>query len=428
MAVERRKDTKRRVLKEGEYERPNGTYEFRWRDKTGKRRVVYSKTLEELRGKENNVLRDMLEGINPENKNMSINDLYNRWKQVKRGLKINTFTNYCYMYEQFVEPNFGNTKIDILKKSDVRAFYNYLAETKGLKVNTIDTLHTVLHQVLELGVEDEYLRFNPSDGALKELKKARERDIMKRRALTIKEQEVFENYLALTPEYKHWQPIFMIMLYTGMRVGEVTGLRWCDIDMEEETISVNHTLVYFDKRRTGTANTCGFSVNLPKTRAGERTIPMLPIVKEMFRQEREYQKEVGLESKSKIDSYSDFIFINRFGNVQHQGTLNKALRRIIRDCNFKQLDKMATTLPPFSCHYLRHTFTTRMCEAGVNVKAMQEILGHADAETTMNIYADATKELKQIEMKSLSEYFDDLRNKQEGSRKYVCNPLGARKR
>lgn len=428
MAVERRKDSKRRVLKEGEYERPNGTYEFRWRDKTGKRRTVYGKTLEDLREKETDVLRDMLDGINPDSKNVTINDLYCRWKQVKRGLKVNTFTNYCYMYEQFVEPDFGNTKIDDLRKSDVRAFYNYLAETRGLKVSTVDSLHTVLHQVLELGVEDEYMRFNPSDGALKELKKARERDILKRRALTVKEQEVFENYLALTPEYQHWQPIFTVMLYTGMRVGEVTGLRWCDLDMENETISVNHTLVYFDRRRAGEAETCGFTVNLPKTRAGERTIPMLPIVKEMFRMEHQYQKENNLVCKSKIDGYTDFIFINRFGNVQHQGTLNKALKRIIRDCNFKQLDKMGLTLPPFSCHYLRHTFTTRMCEAGVNIKAMQEILGHADAETTMNIYADATKELKQMEMKSLGEYFDGLKEKQSVGHKYVCNPLGARKR
>ena len=86
MAVERRKDSKRRVLKEGEYERPNGTYEFRWRDKTGKRRTVYGKTLEDLREKETDVLRDMLDGINPDSKNMTINDLYCRWKQVKHGL------------------------------------------------------------------------------------------------------------------------------------------------------------------------------------------------------------------------------------------------------------------------------------------------------------------------------------------------------
>ena len=97
---------------------------------------------------------------------------------------------------------------------------------------------------------------------------------------------------------------------------------------------------------------------------------------------------------------------------QHQGTLNKALRRIIRDCNFEVLDKNhredAVILPKFSNHSLRHTFTTRMCEAGVNIKAMQEILGHADAETTMDIYAEATKELKKSELMNFESYFSGV--------------------
>ena len=124
-------------------------------------------------------------------------------------------------------------------------------------------------------------------------------------------------------------PIFTVMLWTGMRVGEITGLRWEDIDLEEGTISVNHTLVYFDR---GGSERCGFAVNTPKTKAGERTIPMLPKVKEAFIMEKEYQEEVGLSCKAVVDGYTDFIFINRFGDTQHQGTLNKALRRIIRDC------------------------------------------------------------------------------------------------
>ena len=203
------------------------------------------------------------------------------------------------------------------------------------------------------------------------------------------------------------------MLYTGMRVGEVTGLRWEDIDLQDGIISVNHTLVYFDK---GGSERCGFAVNTPKTKAGERAIPMLPRVKEAFIMEKEYQKELGLSCKAVIDGYTDFIFINRFGNTQHQGTLNKALYRIIRDCNYKVLDKNekdAVILPRFSNHSLRHTFTTRMCEAGVNIKAMQDILGHADAETTLQIYTDATKEMKITELISFEDYFNALRKAQE---------------
>ena len=100
--------------------------------------------------------------------------------------------------------------------------------------------------------------------------------------------------------------------------------------------------------------------------------------------------------------------MNRFGNVQHQGTLNKAICRIIRDCNDEVLMKGEddpVLLPHFSWHTLRHTFTTRMCEAGVNVKVIQDTLGHADIATTLNIYADVTKELKQTEFIGLDEFF-----------------------
>ena len=409
MAVDRRKDSKKRVLKEGEYERPNGTFEFKWRDRKGKRHSVYAKTLAELREKENEVLKDILEGINPEKKSLTINDLYYRWVELKKGLKHNTFQNYKYMYTQFVEPDFGKIKIDDLKRSDVRAFYNYLSDSRHIKTSTIDSIHTVLHQVLDLGVEDDYLRYNPADNALKELKRAHNNDCEKKKALTVQEQELFEQYLRAEGQYHRWYPIFVVMLWTGMRVGEVTGLRWCDVDFENEIISVNHTLVYYDK---GGNARCGFAINTPKTKAGARTIPMLPKVKEALIMEKEYQKECEIECKAVVDGYTDFIFVNRFGGVQHQGTLNKALRRIIRDCNYEELDSQKqkpVLLPKFSNHSLRHTFTTRMCEAGVNVKAMQDILGHAQAETTLGIYASATKDLKMAEMNKFEDYYKTMK-------------------
>ena len=99
-----------------------------------------------------------------------------------------------------------------------------------------------------------------------------------------------------------------------------------------------------------------------------------------------------------VDGFTNFIFINRFGNLQHQGTLNKALRRIIRDCNDMQLSKgkkNPVLLPNFSCHSLCHTFTTRLVEAGVNIKVIQELCGHSRSDVTLDIYTTVTKELKQ---------------------------------
>ena len=410
MAVERRKDNKHRVLKEGEYQRANGTFEYKWRDKRGKRHSVYAKTLDELREKELEILRDVLDGVRVGKNDLTINDLYDSWVQLKRGLKDNTFQNYQYMYRQFVQTDFGRTKIVGLKRTDVRAFYNRLADELHLKASTIDCVHTVLHQVLELAVEDDYIRYNPSDNALKELKKAHCNDSVKRKALTIKEQKLFEEFLMEPGQYNKWYPIFTVMLWTGLRVGEVTGLRWCDIDLEAETIDINHTLVYYDK---GHNDGLSFAINTPKTDAGKRIVPMLPKVKEAFIQERKNQEDFGIKCTVTIDGYTDFIFVNRFGGTQHQGTLNKALRRIIRDCNYVAMDKHKgnedeiVLLPKFSNHTLRHTCTTRMCEAGVNIKAMQEILGHADAGTTMDIYAEATADLKRSELLHFQDYFDD---------------------
>ena len=141
---------------------------------------------------------------------------------------------------------------------------------------------------------------------------------------------------------------------------------------------------------------------------------MLGFVKEAFLMEKERQELLDLHCEATVDGYTDFIFINRFGQPQHQATLNKAIRRIIRDCNDEQLlkdENAEVLLPHFSCHSLRHTFTTRMCEAGVNVKVIQDTLGHKDISTTLNIYTDVTKELRKSEFEGLDSYFKNEYNK-----------------
>ena len=180
------------------------------------------------------------------------------------------------------------------------------------------------------------------------------------------------------------------------------------IDMEKGMIDVNHTLVYYDHRTEGSKRGCYFNVNTTKTPASMRQVPMLDFVKEAFQLEKQKQEDLEIHCKVTIDGYTDFIFINRFGQAQHQATLNKAIRRIIRDCNDEQFlksDEPEVLLPHFSCHILRHTFTTRMCEAGVNIKVIQDALGHTDVTTTLNIYTDVTKELKTSEFKGLDTFF-----------------------
>ena len=227
--------------------------------------------------------------------------------------------------------------------------------------------------------------------------------------------ELFMDFLKREDtQYHHWYPIFAVMINTGMRVGEVCGLRWEDLDFDDGIINVEHTLVYYNHRDE---KGCYFNVHKTKTRAGTRTIPMLDEVRDAFLVEKEYQEFNHLKCNVTIDGYTDFVFINRFGNVQHQGTLNKAIRRIIRDCNDYQIEKAGKNpvlLPKFSCHSLRHTFTTRLVEAGVNIKVVQNVLGHADFSTTMDIYTDVTKELKKREFDDLGEKMKKQKRNKNG--------------
>lgn len=188
-----------------------------------------------------------------------------------------------------------------------------------------------------------------------------------------------------------------------IRDREVCGLRWDDIDLENGVIDVNHTLVYYNHRDE---NGCYFNIHTPKTKAGNRQIPMTEDVKAAFIEERRCQETNGLECKAMVDGYTNFIFINRFGNLQHQGTLNKAIRRIVRDCNDMQLSKGSKNpvlLPNFSCHSLRHTFTTRLVESGINIKVIQELCGHTRSDVTLDIYTTVTKELKMREFGNFAE-------------------------
>lgn len=192
---------------------------------------------------------------------------------------------------------------------------------------------------------------------------------------------------------------------TGCRVGELIGLRWDDCDFKNNTISINHNLIY----RQQEDGTCGMHITTPKTSAGVRTIPMLSAVRKAFYEERKKRFVEGF-SDCEIDGYSGFIFTNRFGYVHNPMTINRAIKRIYEAYNeeekvrAKEEHREPIIIPHFSAHNLRHTFCTRFCKNESNIKIIQEIMGHSDITTTMNIYAEATESKKQ-------EAFQNLDNK-----------------
>lgn len=404
-----RKDKKGRNLRNGENQMPDGRYRFRYIDRDGKRQAVYSWKLVptdklpagkrdslSLREKESAVLKDSKDGIDVKKAvRATLNDIYELYMEGKQELKQSTRTNYNYMYKKYVSQSLGLKKIGLIRYSDIKAFYNSLISDKGFKPNSIENINTILHPVFTLAVRDGYIRCNPADGIMAEIKKSHNCEKPKRHSLTVREQELFIDYMSRSAVYGHWLPLFTVFLGTGCRVGEIIGLRWCDCDFETRTISINHNLIY----RQQDNGKCEMHITTPKTTAGCRTIPMLAEVRKALLQEKKRQMKAG-GSNMEIDGYTDFVFTNRLGHVHNPQTINKTIIRIYTACNAQETAKAGTEhrkpvlIRHFSVHNLRHTFCTRFCENETNIKVIQDIMGHSSISITMNIYAEATESKK----------------------------------
>lgn len=398
----RRKDEKGRVLKEGESKRSDGRYQFRYVAENGKRHTIYAKNLQDLRKKEKDVLKKVEEGIKTTEDKVTLNDIYELYINNKAELKPSTRANYKYLYNKYVKNSIGYKKINTFKYSDINIFYRKLLK-EGFKIHSLESVHSVLHPVFTLAVRDGYIRNNPTDGIIAELKKSMRWVAPKRHSLTIDEQKKIMNFVKNSDIFNRWLNLLTVLLGTGMRISELCGLRWKDCDFEENLISINHNLIYKLQENGKTE----FHITTPKTNAGTRIIPMLDVVKDALLNEYEKQKIEGF-NKTIIDGFSGFIFKTRDGNVTTQHNVTRAIKRIVLQYNKEEmLNAEIESRPPvfireFTAHSLRHTFCTRFCENESNVKVIQEIMGHSDISTTMNVYAEATLDTKKFVFEKLN--------------------------
>ena len=407
-----RKDLRGRALKPGEIQRKNDQrYMYSYTDPLGRRKFIYANDLTELREKEQKLQRDQLDGLDLYIAGKAtINDTFDRYMATKYELRESTRSGYLYTYDHFVRDNFGLKKLIDVKYSDVLQYYYYLLNEKGIAIATLSSVHCLLHPTFDLAVRDDIIRKNPTDGVMREISKKSGNNKGIRHALTIPQQRAFMDYMATHPVYYHWWPIFTVLLGTGCRIGECLGLRWQDIDFEKKLISINHCIVYYPEKKS---NSAIMRVSLPKTEAGIRTIPMLDVVKDAFEIEKEEQAVSGGNTQV-IDGMSGFVFCNRFGNIPNPQTVNRTIHRISNSynadevINAKKENREPVILPKFSCHHLRHTFATRLCETETNLKVIQAIMGHAGIETTMNTYADATEEKKKESFDNLASKLDSI--------------------
>ena len=177
--------------------------------------------------------------------------------------------------------------------------------------------------------------------------------------------------------------IIAFMLGTGCRIGEVIGLTWNDIDFDDETVFINHQVIYKRVIKDGATR---HYVDKPKNRTSRK----IPLQKDILAILSDYKRKTYFISKIndyKIDGYSDFVFLNKESKLYTPGTLNRVFHSI-RDSYNKTYDEKdgEVMLPDFSAHKFRHTFCTRMAENGMDVKVLQEIMGHKTIGVTMQVY------------------------------------------
>ncbi|MBQ9489456.1 MAG: site-specific integrase [Lachnospiraceae bacterium] len=380
-----RKDHKGRVLRKGEYDRTHidGRYRFQYSEMGGG--VVYASTLEELREKEKQIQRDLLDGIYSRlSAATSLNELFERDMFVK-GLRESTRFNYVSMWNKKVKNTLGVMRVCDIKNLHIRQFYAQL-EKDGAKKNTIKFIHNMIRSALEIAVTNDLIRKNPAIG----IKYGGETNVKK--ALTREEQDSLVAFLQKSETYKMYLPMVVILLGTGLRVSELCGLTWNDVDFKNNTIIVNKQLL---KVRGMAKDGKTLYVEKTKTEKGTRIIPMTVVVHKAFRAQQRLMLFLGRKCFTEIDGVTDFIFVTRNHYPFSVANVNAVLKGVVNAHNKEN----ELQLPHFCAHILRHTAATRMIESGMSPKAVQIILGHSSIQITMDTYVNPDAVHIQDEMK-----------------------------
>jgi integrase len=226
-----------------------------------------------------------------------------------------------------------------------------------------------------------------------------------KKALTEAQQAAFLEYVKHSDTYDYYYPMFQVMFSTALRCGELIGLTWKDIDFEKRTISINHQVNYLDYG-DGYKHHC----ETTKTDAGFRVLPMSDNCYRALKMQREYQFTLGIDRDRETAGLKGFVFTSIRGHAQSPSNMNQLINRVRKSYNEHEAElshkekRTPDILPSMSCHTYRHTGCTRLAETHMDMKSLQEYMGHTDLRMTMNVYNHVTgdrmkKELEEAQSK-----------------------------
>ena len=394
-----RRDSKHRVLRRGESIRANGKYQFKYHI-GGKPHFVYSWRLEptdpqpvgtkpdlSLREKEKLIGYDLDKQIDHLGKNMTVNELVERYLSTKTGVKNSTKMNYNFVRNILREHPFGQQKISRVRTSDAKLFLIKMQQEDKKGYSTIKTVRGVLRPAFQMAVDDDALHKNPFGF---ELAGVVVNDSVTREAVTKDQMRKFLKFVHDDAVYCKYYEVVYILFHTGMRISEFCGLTFGDIDLENRIINIDHQL-----QRTSDMQ---YIIESTKTNAGTRKLPITEDVAECFQAIIEDREPP--EHERIIDGYGGFLFTDKNGYPEVAMHWEHRFQHMLNRYN----DIYRVQMPKITPHVCRHTYCSNMARAGMNPKTLQYLMGHSDIGVTLNTYthlgledADELKRMKGLE-------------------------------
>lgn len=364
----KRRDNKGRVLQKGESQRPDMLYQYRFTDRQGERRCIYSSDLMVLRQRASEIQFQLARGLNYSAGNVTVREMVDRYLEMLGGKRRSTKETYSFVYTALEHDEFGKRYIRDIKVSDSKQWCIYLSENV-YKFGTIQLIKNVVRPAFQMAVDDDLLLKNPFSFKLNFV----ENDAEKGFAITLEEEKALFEYMKGHKHYHKYCDEYIVLLGTGLRVSELCGLTIPDLNFEERTIRIERQLKVTEN---GT-----FYIDPPKTSAGYRTIPMSDEVYQSLQRILANRKRVNMEPN--VDGHFGFILLNKRGKPKVARDIERSLRNIRKSYNKTH----AVPLPHIVPHTFRHTFCTRLFVNGMDVLSVQYLMGHANAATTLNVYS-----------------------------------------